>query len=184
MSKDEIISLLKKKIEDLESTQKNPNQMGMSYSNALTSSVKQSQSKLTNYNYNLPSLIIKPMQNQTIKKIESDLKLNIKPFELKIAIGGTRSTSNGNIIVKCQNKQDLKALKREADMKLSGYEIQIPELKKPRIKITGYDGTLGKQDLVKCIREQNKFINMNDELKITFVKKIRDRFTVLSFSIS
>lgn len=179
LSKDEIISLLKKKIEDLESTQQNSGltgTSGTSYSNALTSSVKQSQSKLTNYN--LPSLIIKPMQNQNIKKIEADLKLNIKPSELKIAIRGTRNTANGHLIVKCQNKQDLEALKKEADKKLNGYEIEIPKLRKPRIKITGYDGMIGKEDLEKCIREQNHFITTNDDLKITFVKRIKDRYTV------
>lgn len=174
--KDEIIDLLRKKIDDLESIQGTSGGGRMSYSGALTSSVKQIQNKLVNYT--LPSLIIKPKQSQSREEMESDLKKNIKPSELKIAVRGTRNTANGNLIVKCQNKQDLEALRKEAAKKMSGYEVEITKLRKPRFKITGYDGSMDKEDLESSIREQNHFININDELKITFVKKIKERFTV------
>lgn len=178
--KDEIISLLKKQIEDLENVQKNSNTVSMTYSSALSTSGKQVQGKVA-INSNSPSLIIKPKLNQDIKKIETDLKQNIKPSDLKIAVRGTRSTSNGHLIVKCRNKQDLDALKKEAEKKLTGYEIEIPKLRRPRIKIPGYDGKqISKDELESCIREQNQFIDQKDELKVTFLRKVRDRYTIFA----
>lgn len=178
-NKDEIIALLKKKIEDLENSQQSfvsPPLLGMSYSKALTNTNEPIQKKQS-YS-NSPSLIIKPKQNQSIDKMKADLKQKINPTELKIAIRGTRNTANGHLVVKCQSKQDLDTLKDEADKILTGYEIDIPKLRKPRIKITGYNGDLDRARLEECIKEQNQFINTNDELKITFVKEMKDFCTV------
>lgn len=42
----------------------------------------------------------------------------------------------------------------------------------------GYDCKIGKEDLESCIREQNQLIKEDDELKITFLKKTKDSYTI------
>lgn len=164
-SKDEIICLLKNKIAELE---KRPNAVSgvMSYSGAAKMSVA------ANPNIgNVPSLIIKPKQRQNPEMTVSDLRKNINPSRIKIGIKGTRSIANGDVIIKCQTRGDLEILKKEADTKLPDYEAQISKLRKPRLKIPGYDGKLTENDLETCIKEQNPFIDQQDELHVTYLKQ-------------
>lgn len=54
--------------------------------------------------------------------------------------------------------------------------MQISKMRKPRIKIIGYmadtEVDLNRDTITGNIHEQNHFIQANDEIQITFVKKI------------
>lgn len=167
-NKDEIINSLKKKIHDMELYQKNLTPIPMSYSSVTKKSIEENKKLVIN---NAPSLVIKPKRKQKIEKTENDLRAKINPSEMEISIKSTRSTTNGNIIVKCHNRNDLETLKREADTKLSDYEVQILKLRKPRIKIAAYTGNLDEDGLVRSLRKQNHFIDMNDELQVTYIRR-------------
>lgn len=49
--------------------------------------------------------------------------------------------------------------------------MTITKMKKPRIKIIGYERDLEEEEVENFLREQNKYIEQNDELKIKFIKK-------------
>lgn len=168
-SKEEIINLLKEKIKELESTKNNLTPIPtISYSGMVKKSSNGNKNVVIN---NVPSLIIKPKRQQTLEKTEKDLKNKINPAAIKISIKSTRSTTNGNIIIKCPNRDDIEILKREADAKLPDYDVQILKLRKPRVKIIGYKGDLEKNDLERCLRVQNQFICNDDELEVTFIRR-------------
>ena len=167
-SKDEIICLLRGKIEELETDieakkGENSRREVLSYSQTL-------QNKTRNRE-NIPSLIIKPKKYQSVEATTRDLQNKVKPTELKIGIKNTRGMKNGGLIVKCVTKTDVDKLKMDAENKLEGYEIQITKMRLPRIKISGYRGDMTMEKIELCLREQNEFIQVSDELKITYIKQ-------------
>lgn len=126
-------------------------------------------------NSNIPSLIIKPKNKQRIEKTKEDLYKNIKPAELKIGVKNTRETKTGGIIVKCQTLQEIEKLQAEAERTLStNYDVHVTKLRKPKIKIIGYDGEESEKQIERDLREQNSFITEMDKLKVTFIRKHRN----------
>lgn len=172
-SKDEIIVLLKQKIEDSDSNQK-PLFCDILKKPTTTSTINQAFVPKS-----VPHLIIKPKKKQNADKIRSDIHKSINPAELKICINGTRNTKNGSLLVKCSNRSDIETLRKEMENKLdTDYEIQVSKMRKPRFKIIGYtkntEDDLNYKLIESNIREQNDFIQTNDELQVTFVKKNRN----------
>lgn len=177
VSKDEIINLLRQKIEDLESKQR----QDPSYSDILRKPVMTDTNQL-HVTKSVPHLIIKPKNQQKVERIRSDLQKNIKPAELKLCINGTRNTKNGNLLVKCSNMSDIETLKNEIDSKLhEDYEAQVSKMKAPRFKIIGYradnEEDLNYELIEAHIREQNHFIQKNDDLEVTYIKQNRKNKT-------
>lgn len=170
-SKDEIITLLKKKITDLEneSLQKTP--QIMSYSNAVQRNMSTSQDSIPTMQNNIPSLLIIPNNVQNSKITKQDLQQHVKPADLKVGIKNTKDMANGGVIIKCHCKQDIEKLKHEAETKLNGYQIQMSKMRKPQFKIVGYKGDLSLEEIEKYLRDQNSIINEPDMLTITFVKQ-------------
>lgn len=116
-SKEEIIALLKAKIEDLEG-ESNKNASMPLYSRIVQSSVGGiSPRKGSNNIGNIPSLIIAPKQSQNADVTRKNIQLKINPTELKVGIKNTRLLKNGNVIVKCYNRKDIDTLREEAEKK-------------------------------------------------------------------
>ncbi|CAG9761200.1 unnamed protein product [Ceutorhynchus assimilis] len=120
-----------------------------------------------------PSLIIKPKQKQNSEKTKNDLKEKIQPNLLKIGIKNMRETKRGCVVVKCTEKNDIEKLKQAAENSLGGgYDIELPKLNSPRMKIVGYNGDLAQNELEHTIRQQNEWIEDGEELTINFIKKV------------
>lgn len=169
-SKDEIIDLLKRQILDLEYTRDST--PPVSYSSVASNMVQKHTSVKENIVINnVPSLVIKPKQQQNPEKTEKDIRSKIDPSSIMVSIKGTRRTTNGNIVVKCRNRKDLETLRKEAVAKLTEYDVQMSQLRKPQVKIIGYKGDLDKNSLERSIRGQNQFINAEDELKIAHIRR-------------
>lgn len=121
---------------------------------------------------NTPTLIIKPKQTQEVKETKKDIQQYINPTDLKIGIKNLTSTKKGTIIVKCTNKEDMEKLKTAAENSLRDkYIVEAPKLKAPRIKITGYTGMKSEEEIEKYIRNQNSWVDTEDNIKITYVRK-------------
>lgn len=129
---------------------------------------------------NVPDLIIKSKTPQEIKKIKEEITKNIKPAELKIGVKNIIPAKNGSIIIKCQSKTDVEILQNEAKKKLdSKYNIEITKMRNPRIKIFGYEGELSRKEIEECIKYQNQFIDKEEFLNITYVKKTKYKGSVI-----
>ncbi|KAG5862052.1 hypothetical protein JTB14_016728 [Gonioctena quinquepunctata] len=51
------------------------------------------------------------------------------------------------------------------------YQIETTQLKKPKIRIIGYEGNKQATELETSVRKQNKWIMEQEELEVTFIKK-------------
>lgn len=163
VAKDEIITLLKEKISELE---KSNIKQQFTYSQV----TQNGQNGARNVN-NLPSIIIKPKKQQNVERTEADIKKIIKPAELKIAIRNTKSTKNGSMLINCTNKADIEILKKEAENKLKEYDVQMTKMRLPRFRMVGYEGDLNEQQLSNSIREQNSIVGDDDIFRITYIRK-------------
>lgn len=132
---------------------------------------------------NVPSLIIKPKVQQNSDETREDLCKNIKPAGLKIGVKNLRVTKNGGVVVKCQTKEDVEKLRREAEKTLDGkYEVHVSRLRKPRIKIIGGEMAMSERQIEEGLREQNDFIAENDEIKVTYIRKHRNNKTTTIYA--
>lgn len=174
-SKDEIITLLKNRIDELEHS---TTTLKKTYSQIAQTAITDNKKLEVK---NLPSLIIKPKVKQNAETTSLELKAKINPSQLKVAIKNTRNTANGNIIIKCSNRNDLNILKLEAESKMENYDIQLTKMRKPRFVISGYNGDMQEILLEGCIREQNNFIDEEDEFKITYIKLNKKQNSKLIF---
>lgn len=162
---DEIIQMLRKKVDELEANSAVVQKVV--YSDAVKKNLLVKKPELNN----TPALIIKSRHQQDPEKTKFDLIKKVNPSKLKIGIRAVRNTKKGDTIVRCQNIGDLESLKNEIGKKMSGYDVQVSKLRKPRIKIVGYQGTLEKEEIEQRLRDQNKFIGEIDELRVTYVAK-------------
>ncbi|XP_050298069.1 uncharacterized protein LOC126737284 [Anthonomus grandis grandis] len=167
-SKDEIITLLKQKLTESESS-RIPITTS-SYSQIAQTEIKKS----PKININLPGIIIKPKQKQTAEKTEKDIKEAIAPKDLRIAVKNTKKIKDSSILIQCCNKEHVDILKKEAESKLKNYEVQVTKLRLPRFKIIGCTTNLSEKEIENSIRKQNNFITEQNKLKITYNKKARN----------
>lgn len=123
---------------------------------------------------NFPSIIIKPKKNQDSTITKNDIIQKISPAELNIGVNNFKLTKSGNIAIKCSTKEDAEKLKNIATSKLkNSYEVEETKLRKPRIKIISNINDKNEGEIEQLIKKQNKYIDDEDELKVTFIKKTK-----------
>lgn len=128
-----------------------------------------------NNNTCFPTILIKPKTNQNPQKSKNEIQNSIDPSTLKMGIRNIKETKQGNIVVKCDTEQDLKHFRKEAESKLGkNYEIELPKKYLPKIKIAGYSSGEPLEIIEEKIRNQNKWINSTERLKITYIRKGKD----------
>lgn len=124
------------------------------------------------------SVIIKSKVNQDPLKTQREIQEKIKPNELKIGITKSHPNKQGNLLINCSNKEESEALKLAIERTMGDkYEIKMPNLRLPRVKIVNYNGNLKQADIEERIRNQNKWITEEDNFKITYIKHIKNKNT-------
>lgn len=165
-SKDEIIEMLKGEIKALTEKLHHQKTPEITYADMLKQNSNQRQV------VNFPSLIIRPKNKQNCERSKKDVVSTINPAQLNIGIQKLIETKTGNLIIKCDTKQDIQKLKLAAEQELSArYEIEETKLRNPRIKIKNFARYLSAEDVEVSMRKQNNFFEDEDMLKVTYIKK-------------
>lgn len=114
-------------------------------------------------------ILIKPRLPQDSLITKNAVKANINPAN--IAVNGLHNVSNGGVIIKCPTKQSMNEFKVAAERNLgNNYDISIPMPLKPKIKILGFYDNKTPAEIVECLKNQNPFINDNDNAHIKVIK--------------
>ncbi|KAG5879766.1 hypothetical protein JTB14_028697 [Gonioctena quinquepunctata] len=123
---------------------------------------------------NLPVVIVKLNKPQNAELTKSEIQTKINPRALQVSINSVNTGYNGNLIIKCNSQKETVKLIEEAQKQdLSNtYQIQMSQLKKPRIKIITTNNNMDKEEIEECLRSQNEFVTPEDYLKVTFIKKV------------
>lgn len=172
----ETISKLSEKIEDLQ------NQV-----EGLTKQLKTSQKRNTSHNeWEITGqqagnsrkceskVLIKPRTEQESNVTKEEIRQAIKPSDLGVSIARVANTKQGGVVLTCESRNETEKIRGETVARLGHkYDVKVPLLKKPKIKIVGLDEEYDEEKLRYAILNQNKFVPRNAELKLIVCKKMR-----------
>lgn len=130
-------------------------------------SIKPSYAKVVK---NDPKVLIKPKKKQTCKQTQNDIKSCIDPSEIKCK--GIYNKQNGVIAVECKDSESIEKIKeivKDQSELNKNYDISIPQIRNPRIKVCGLEEQYEKEVLVEIIKKQNLYLK-NDDIKVLIIK--------------
>lgn len=131
---------------------------------------------------NWPALIVRPKVQQNADKTKSDVQSGVDPNNLQIGVRSVKTVSNGGVVIKCTTRREVDSLRQAAEVGLGdGYTVQALNLRSPRMKIVNYRGDRSEQEIEQCIRRQNSWISIEDELSVKYIRKSRDGSTSTVF---
>lgn len=82
-----------------------------------------------------PAVVVQPKTQQTCAQTLEDITKKVNKEEVQVC--GTRNVRNGGIVLRCDNAKETMKVKQIVREKLGdGYEIVLPKVKLPRLRIT------------------------------------------------
>lgn len=125
-----------------------------------------------------PMVLVKPKSQQDCNKTKKDFMTSINPASLKLH--HVKEISKGGIALACGSKDESMDLVKLATEKLGNeYEVNITELKKPKIKVIGMYEKFENDELVKKIKEQNNFMRDSEINVIHAYKGLNRNFSAV-----
>ncbi|KAI4464237.1 zinc finger cchc-type superfamily [Holotrichia oblita] len=122
-------------------------------------------------------VVVKPKSKQNNATTKEDICKNVKPASLEVGIVQIQNIKDGGVVIRCKNKEDSLKIKEAAEKKLKKkYNIKVPELINPCIKIIGIDEEMDENELRSCILKQNSCVQHdNVHLSIKVLKKMKTK---------
>lgn len=132
-----------------------------------------SYAKIVQSNDMKPAVVIKPKQKQHSKKTMEEISKTFDKSQLKVC--STRNVHDGGIVLCCNTKTETMKVKEIVREKLGdGYEVMLPKIKNPRIRITNIDPDIADESIIPELKKNNEQINdLEMELVTVIPKRIR-----------
>lgn len=168
-----IIDMLQEQIKKLESTK--------SYASVASLPALPPQPSRPHTPKNVPPVLVKPKNKQDAEVTKTDLQSKINPSQLNVSIKSVKTSKNGVVIINCNSEQESQKLLQtiqEQDTE-DKYTVQLPQMKRPRFKTVISSTNMSMEDLTKCLRQQNPFIQDEDYINLTYIKPINNNKSVL-----
>jgi hypothetical protein len=118
-----------------------------------------------------PIVIIKSkIVGQESTVTEKMIKQEIDPMLTPVC--GMKTVSNGGVILRCQNKNELNNCKEQIEKELGqNYNVVVPKSKRPVLKIVGLTEMLSEDELIEKIVAQNAFFRLDSNIEVVELKK-------------
>lgn len=102
-----------------------------------------------------PSVVIKPKKTtQTSTQTLDDISKNVNKSELNVC--GTRNSRNGSVVLRCENANETIKVQQLVKNKLGdNYDVILPKVKNPRVKISNVDPELKKELIISELKKHN-----------------------------
>lgn len=114
-----------------------------------------------------PTVVIKPKTKQNSATTLKDIENNVNKTEVKVY--STRNTREGGIVLRCENANETMKVKQIINDKLGGnYEVVLPKVKCPRLRITNIDESIPKESIIDELKKHNEQIQ-NIEMRLITV---------------
>lgn len=114
---------------------------------------------------NEPPVLVKPKKAQNYKKTIEDIQNKVDPADIKYT--NIRNKQNGVMIIESDSGRDRDTIKKVFEEKLGKqYDIQVPELRKSKLFISGLGVQMDENEIIEKIKKQNEFLSESD-LKCT-----------------
>lgn len=123
---------------------------------------------------NLSTIAIYPQDKlKTSDETKNLVQKIISPEQMKLQVRGLRKTKNGGVIISTETKADIEKLKQSVQLTTSGFTVDEPHKRRPRIIVIGVPASLSEDEVLQCIYEQNlaeKLPSMTRESFMTSIK--------------
>lgn len=124
-----------------------------------------------------PVVIVKPKKKQKCAETLNEINRNINKKDLNVC--KTRNTRDGAVILSCESTNETMKAKQLINDKLgSEYEVVLPDVKNPRLRISNLDPEIENDNLINVLKSHNQRISAIEMKLITVInRKYRNHFT-------
>lgn len=163
----ELMTLIAKKMINVE---KNYDKLGEKMTNVIENSKTTSYADIVKEGRVKPVVVIKPKNQQTSKKTMEEIINNISKSDVNIC--NTRNSHNGSIVFSCASATDTMKVKQVIGDKLGDcYDVHLPEIKKPRLRVSNIDADIPNDKIIDVLKSNNKNITDIDMRLITVINR-------------
>lgn len=108
-----------------------------------------------------PAVVIMPKNKQLSAVTFADITKNVSKSSVDVC--GTREIKDGGVVLRCKTSTETMKVKQLVHEKLGdAYEIVLPKIKLPRVRITNIDQDIQKEEIVTELKKHNPSINDMD----------------------
>lgn len=101
-----------------------------------------------------PAIVIKPKSKQSSAKTFKEISGKIDKKDLDVC--GTRKARDGGVVLRCANASETLKAKQIVNYKLgSNYEVIVPKIKQPRIRITNISTDIPNDSIIDELKKNN-----------------------------
>lgn len=121
-----------------------------------------------------PTVVIKPRNKQQCAQTLTDISNKVDKSMVNVC--GTRNARDGGIVLRCENATETMKVKQLVIDNLGDdYEVILPKVKSPRLRISNIDPEIPKEDILSELKSHNPSINnMNLRMITVLGRKYRD----------
>lgn len=121
-----------------------------------------------------PAVVVKPKNKQASKKTRDEISEKVDKNMVNVC--GVRDARDGSVVLRCDSAAETMKVKQLFDEKMSEqYDIVLPEVKCPRLRITNVDVDIQKDDILNELKSHNKQMErMKIKLIAVIARKYRD----------
>lgn len=120
-----------------------------------------------------PTIVIRPKTKQTCAKTIDEISKKINKNDINVC--DTRNARDGVVILRCQNKSETLKAKQVVNEKLgSNYDVILPKVKQPRVRISNIATDIPNDSIVDELKRNNEQIKDIDLKLVTVIpRKLR-----------
>lgn len=132
--------------------------------------VNQQNSNVIKRNNVKPAVVVMPKNKQLSSKTYADITKNVSKSSVNVC--GTREIKDGGVVLRCKTSHETMKVKQLVHEKLGdAYEVILPKIKMPRVRITNIDKDIQNDEIVTELKKHNASINNMDIRLITFISR-------------
>lgn len=117
-----------------------------------------------------PAVVIKPKKKQECEKTLEEITSNVDTSAVNVC--GTRNVREGGIVLRCANATETMKVKNLVTEKMGDdYEIVLPKIKKPRLRVTNIPTNIAKESIIDELKKSNEELKDCDMSLITVLNR-------------
>lgn len=124
-----------------------------------------------------PTVVVKPKSKQHSKKTMEELTKTVDKKSVNVC--STRNARDGGVVLQCSNANETMKVKQIVSDKLGDdYEVILPAIKDPRIRITNINTDIPDESIINELKQNNECIEDFEMKMVTVIpRKFRDTIT-------
>lgn len=100
-----------------------------------------------------PAVVVMPKNKQKSAQTFADITKNVSKSAVDVC--STREIKDGGVVLRCKNSTETMKVKQLVHDKLGdAYEIVLPKIKLPRVRITNIDNEIQKNDIINELKKK------------------------------